>query len=264
MENPPLSAKILTQALRTQHLGRRVEVLHEVVSTQREFAARGWLSEPEGRVVLAESQTGGCGRMGRRFYAPAGNGIYMSILLKPRLPPEHMVFTTVCAAVAVCRALRENTGLETGVKWVNDIWHNEKKLCGILAEAAITKDRVEHVILGIGVNTGNVPPEVANLATSVSAETGRPVDRNKLAATILNAFEPLYTRLDDPAARRSILADYASRQILLNRRVYVDTFHSRYEALVLGVEDNGGLKIRKDDGTHATLTAGEVTLKPVC
>ena len=259
MNFAPLSEAAIRRHLRTTRLGHRIEIAREVVSTQLEFAAQKLLDLPEGVVVLAESQTGGRGRMSRRFFAPPGNGVYMSLLLKPELPPEKIVFVTVCAAVAAWQALRLATGLETGVKWVNDLFCNGKKLCGILTEASLDAG---HVIMGIGVNTGVVPPEVADIATSVGAETGAPVDRNALAAEILNAFEPLYARLGDDAARRKILKEYAALQILTNRRVRVDTFHGGYDALVLGVADDGALLVRNDAGEVLKLNAGEVSIKP--
>ena len=243
--------------LRTKNLGWRVAVVQETASTQLEFAARGWESGPEGSVVLAETQTAGRGRLGRRFYAPPGNGVYMSVLLKPDLPPERMVFVTVCAAVAVCRALRVATGLDAGIKWVNDIFHNGKKLCGILAEASPDMTRV---ILGIGVNTGVVPSEVADIATSVGVETGAAVDRNALAAEILNELEPLYARLADDAARREVLREYAERQILTGRRVRVAALGGEYGAVVLGVADDGALRVRNDAGETLLLNAGEVKI----
>ena len=253
----PLSEEAIRAKLRTTRLGWRIAIAEEVASTQLEFAARGWEDEPEGVVVLADSQTAGHGRMGRTFHAPPGNGVYMSVLLKPTLPPERAVFTTVCAAVAVCRALHAVAGLDAGIKWVNDIFCNGKKVCGILAEASFDTGRV---VLGIGVNTGVAPTEVADIATSVGKETGAPVDRNALAAEILNAFEPLYARLADDVARRAILNEYAARQILINRRVQVVMPNGNFEAVVLGVADDGALLVRNDAGERMRLNAGEVTL----
>lgn len=258
----PLSEAAIRKHLRTKFLGRKIIVAQEVVSTQFEFAARGLLSEPEGVVVLAESQTGGRGRMERRFFAPAGSGIYISVLLKPELPPEKVVFVTVCVAVAVCRAL---PNLKTGIKWVNDVFCNGKKMCGILTEASILAEqqRVEHVITGVGLNTGVVPEEVAGIATSVGAEMGVTPDRNPLVAAFLNEFEPLYACIGDDAARRTVLAEYSARQILMNRRVRVEAFNGAYEAVAVGIDEDGALLVRDDDGKVARLCAGEVSLKMV-
>jgi len=256
--NLPLSAGAIQSRLRTTRLGGRVAIAQEVVSTQLEFAARGWESLGEGAVILAESQTGGRGRMGRRYYAPPGNGVYMSVLLKPKIPLERAVFITVCAAVAVRRALLAATGLGTQIKWVNDLFANGKKLCGILAEAS---PGAERVILGIGINTGVVPPEVADIATSVRLETGEPVDRNALAAEILNQLEPLYVQLADDSARREILREYAGHQMLANRRVRVAAPGGEFEAVVLGVADNGALRVQNDAGEILELNAGEVSLQ---
>jgi len=252
-----LAVEAIQSRLRSTRLGGCVAIAQEVVSTQLEFAARGWESLDEGAVILAETQTGGRGRMGRRYYAPPGNGVYMSILFKPQIPLERVVFITVCAAVAVRRALLASTGLNTHIKWVNDIFANGKKLCGILAEAS---PGAERIILGIGVNTGVVPPEVADIATSVSFETGAPVDRNALAAEILNQLEPLYFQLADDTARREILREYAEHQMLINRRVRVAASNGEFEVLVLGVADDGALRVQNDAGEVLELNAGEVSL----
>ena len=110
-------------------------------------------------------------------------------------------------------------------------------------------------------NTGVVPEEVAGIATSVGMETGVAVDRNPLVAVFLNEFEPLYARIGDEAARRAVLAEYTARQVVMNRRVRVDTFNGAYEAVAVGIDDDGALLVRGDDGKVARLCAGEVSLK---
>ncbi len=261
----PLCEKKIRETLHAARFEHRLDIAREVTSTQLEFAARSLLDQPEGVVILAESQTGGRGRMERRFFSPPGNGIYMCLLLKPEWTPALVTFITVFAAVAVCRALDEVVQLTTGIKWVNDVFCNGKKICGILTEASISaeRQRVDHVIVGIGLNTGLVAPEVAAIATSVAEQTNAPVDRNPLVAAILNHFEPLYQLIPDAAARQLILAEYAARQMLLNQRVRVDTFRTAYDALVLGLDADAALIVRTDAGEIIHLNSGEVSVKPV-
>ena len=258
----PLSETAIQNALATKRLGRHVEIHGTLESTQTTLRERA-AGLPEGAVVFAECQTRGRGRMERRFFAPRGAGLYMSLLLRPNLPPAEIHFTTLAAAVAVCRALEDLHGLAPGIKWVNDVFCGGKKICGILSEGSIGAEgrNVEHVMLGIGVNTGPVPGEVREIAASVGELTAAPVDRNPLAAAIFNHLEPLCDGLANPAERVKLTGEYTRRQIILNKRVAVHDAARVYEALVLGIDPNGALVIQTDDGEISRLNAGEVSLR---
>jgi len=222
--------------------------------------------EAEGLVVFAERQTAGKGRRGRSFLSPAGTGVYLSILLRPKLPAEEAVAVTGIAAVAAARAIEDVSGQEAGIKWVNDIWLSGKKVCGILTEAAMDMESggLEYAVLGIGVNAypppGGFPPELRDIAGAVFP--GKPEDdeRSRLMAAILDRFFPLYRALPGKAW----LEEYRRRSLLTGREVRFTQGGEERRGLVLGIDDAARLLLRLEDGTETALSSGEVTLvRPV-
>ena len=202
--------------------------------------------------------------MGRSFSSPKGEGVYMSLLLKPAVPPEEIQFLTICAAVAVSDALRVVCGFEPSIKWVNDIYYGGKKICGILTEAVINAEMgtIESVIVGMGVNTGNVADDVKTVATSTYEITGNKGYRNAIAAEILNQFEEIYLDFTQRGKKQEILRTYTSRQYVVGRRVIVSgPGLEPYEAVPTGIDETGRLIVKKSDGTTQHLNSGEVSLK---
>ena len=191
--------------------------LEETDSTNRyakELAAKG---TPAGTVVIANRQSAGRGRLGRSFFSPEDKGIYMSILLRPKLQPERAAMITSMAAVAVARAIERAGGVEAQIKWVNDIFLNQKKVCGILTEAGFdaVSGRMDYAVLGIGVNVGvmDFPAELKKIATSVSNECGFEVAKETLTEEILRELEQWYPTLEDG----SFLEESKKRSILMCR-----------------------------------------------
>ena len=262
-----LSECRIRASLNARVFGSLVEILGTTVSTSgyiKDKAVREGASLPEGFAVLAEEQTGGRGRFGRSFACERGQGVYLSFLLRPSIPVEEAPFLTICAAVAVSNALCAVCGFEPRIKWVNDIYYDDRKLCGILTEAVISAEAgaFESVVIGIGVNTGRLPEGAGGAAISVAEITGKTGFRNALAAEILNRFEKTYTDFTRHDGRQAILRDYASRQCVLGRRVTVlaPGFES-YEATPERIDEAGRLVVVKDDGTRVSLNSGEVSLK---
>ena len=226
-----------------------VRALEEVDSTNlrlKEAARAGIARAPS--LLTADSQTSGRGRLGRTFVSPPGAGLYMSLLCSP---PEGTGSggVTILAAVAVCRAIEELTGLRPKIKWVNDLFVNGNKVCGILAEA-VGRD----AIVGIGVNLiappGGYPPEAG-----AAGALGAPVDRGLLAGRIARYLLDGFTRPDPDA----VLDAYRARMPLTGHRVRCLRDGKEKNVLVTGVAADGGLMIRDENG-HAVLRAGEVTL----
>ena len=212
----------------------------------KEWAREGRIAAPY--VLTADSQTAGRGRLGRRFVSPPGTGLYMSILISP---PENTDAgkITVLAAVAVCRAIHELTGLQPKIKWVNDLFLRGKKVCGILAERID-----EGVIVGIGVNLKTPPvgfPPEAGVAGALDAE----VDRFALAGTIARYFLEGMENLDTDDA----IAYYRAHMPLIGKEIRYQKDGQEKNARVTGVSDDGGLMIQDDDGNHI-LRTGEVSL----
>lgn len=242
---------------------KEIRIYQELDSTNRylkELAAQGAL---EGTVVLAERQSAGRGRLGRSFFSPENKGIYMSVLLRPEIPLEQSVRITSMAAVAVARAVEQVCGVEAGIKWVNDIFLNQKKVCGILTEAGIDYEKgiLEYAVLGIGMNVGKMdfPEELCSIATSVSNECGKDISRNVLVAAILKELAIWYPSIKDG----SFLEESRKRSILLGKEIRVlDALAEggSYTAKAIGLDEMGHLLIEKD-GVQLVLNSGEVSVR---
>lgn len=174
-----------------------LELLDTVDSTNNYLKALGGDGASHGSAAVAEAQTAGRGRLGRRFDSAPGGGVYLSVLLRPACPPAALMTLTARVAVAVRRAIREAAGVETGIKWVNDLVLNGKKLCGILTELSVEAESglVSYAVVGVGVNCNrpaeDFPPELRETAGSLLSQTGERVDRNALTAALIRALSAL-------------------------------------------------------------------------
>lgn len=239
-----------------------IEVRDVVSSTNtvlKELAEQGGR---EGIVMVAESQKQGKGRLGRSFYSPKGAGLYMSILLRPDISPEDSLAITTAAAVAVAGAVSQVTGREAKIKWVNDVYLDGKKICGILTEAAIDFEngKLNYAVLGIGVNIqeppGGFPEGIKHIAGALFQEEPPAGVRAKLAAEILNRFFNYYQAL--PA--HSYMDEYKKRSLLTGLEVTFQQGRETWEGVVIGVDDDARLLVRLPDGQEKAFGAGEVTV----
>lgn len=193
------SPKILTATdikvyLATKYVGEEI-INHMEIDSTNEYAKKLALQKAEGTVITAEKQVSGKGRIGRSWESPLHKGIYMSIILKPRINPINAAKITLIGAAAVHRALKD-IGIDSKIKWPNDIVIDGKKVCGILTEMNTELDRINYIILGIGINANQEEDEIAEelkeKATSLKIISQKQIDRNQLLAYILNHFESLY------------------------------------------------------------------------
>ncbi|MBQ9767377.1 MAG: biotin--[Lachnospiraceae bacterium] len=236
-----------------------VEVLSETDSTNRaakELAVKG---AAEGTLLVAKRQSMGKGRLGRSFFSPEG-GIYMSAVLRPRIPAERAVLITTCAAVAVARAIEKETGLQAGIKWVNDIFIEGKKVCGILTEAGLDFESgmPEYVILGIGINVEqqSVPEDLKDIVGCLESFTQAQIAKSKLIAAVWNEFSVLYEKLGDA----EYMKEYKERSILLGKEVTVLSAGGNYTAAVCDIDAEGHLIIETERGIEK-LSSGEVSVR---
>ena len=242
-----------------------VIVLDSVDSTNNFAKQLAVAGAPEGTAVLAQTQQSGRGRLGRSFSSPAGMGIYLSLILRPDAKPEQLLHLTAAAAEATAEAIEAQTGLKTGIKWVNDLTAGGKKLAGILTELSVELEsgRAEYIVVGIGVNccqnSGDFPPELAEIATSVYEQTGRSPDRNALAAAILRSLSRLSETLLTEKA--SWMQRYAARCVTVGKLVRVLHPQGTKEATALGLDSNGALQVEYSDGTRAWISSGEVSVR---
>ncbi len=222
-----------------------------------EMAASG---APAGTVIAAASQTAGRGRLGRSFYSPCGSGIYISIILRPDAPAQDSLFLTVSTAVAVCRAIELMSDERAKIKWVNDIYMRDRKVCGILVQGAADGDKIDYAVTGIGINL--LPPE-EGFPNDINAVAGSvftssfPDMRSSLAAKVIeNAM-----KLCRLPADRSVIDEYRRRSWLDGCSVNVIQNGSTVPAKVIGIDEECRLEIVYDDGRTDRLMAGEVSVR---
>ena len=227
----------------------------------KELANRG---EAAGLALVAGRQTAGRGRMGRSFFSPEDTGVYLSLLLRPRLPAAEATRITACAAVAVAETLEELSGRKAQIKWVNDVFMDGKKVCGILTEASLDCESglVNYAVVGIGVNAltppGGFPPELREIAGAVFPERTLPELRCRIAAGILNRLWRFCggERLGD------CFEAYRDRSLVLGRELELLSPGREPEpALALALERDYALRVRLADGSERRVQSGEVRVR---
>lgn len=263
---------VLTEAEIRAHMqssetnGRTLICLDEVDSTNTYLRQMALEGAADGTAVVADSQTAGRGRMGRSFQSPKGKGIYLSVLYRPDLPPERMMSVTALAGLAVCDAVERLCGVRPGLKWPNDPVLGNRKLCGVLTEMALEGEtgRVRHLVVGIGVNVlhtqEDFQDEVAEIATSLSMELGRPVSRSALTAALLEELDRVYAALKsgDLAA---YLAAYRRDCVNLGKTVQLIGTEGRETVVAVDVDEAFGLVVRTADGQERVVRSGEVSVR---
>ncbi|HHX67617.1 MAG: biotin--[acetyl-CoA-carboxylase] ligase [Miniphocaeibacter sp.] len=219
---------------------------------------------PEGKIIIAEEQTQGKGRLGKSFYSPASSGIYLSILLRPKLHASQALYITTCAAVAVSRAIDEISGENSQIKWVNDIFLNNKKVCGILTEASFDLEggAMDYAILGIGLNltkpSGDFPEEIKDIAGHIFHKDNLPKDyKNKIIAEVINNFFEYYPNIEN----KEFLKDYKERSLILNKPIYIFRGNKTEEATALDIDNEFRLKVLRKNGEIEYLSSGEVSIR---
>ncbi len=255
-----LSAQAITADLPTRFVGQRAYYTEQLASTNDKAKELADAGEPEGTLVISEAQTGGRGRLGRTWKAPARSSILMSLILRPRLEPRRLAQVTMAVALGAQEAVRAETGLDARLKWPNDLVVHDRKCAGILAEANIAGERVEYVVVGLGLNvnfTAASVPDLPSNATTLSDELGRPLPRLPLIRAVLVAIDNYYARLGSGATLRS---EWAANLATLGRMVQAHTPSGVETGLAMDVDDDGALLLRRADGTIARLIAGDVTL----
>lgn len=241
----------------------RLVVLDSVDSTNnyaRRLAAEG---APEGTAVIADMQTAGRGRRGRSFFSPSGEGLYLSVILRPNARPEQILHLTAMTAVAASRAVAAVCGERPMIKWTNDLVFGRKKLAGILTELSLVAEtrEVEYVVIGIGVNCAQsaFPEELREIATSIRMECGTPVDRCALAAALLREF----SRMEDAlmTQRDAWLREFAENCVTIGRDVRILRAGTERAAHADGIGPEAELLVTYPDGTKDAVTSGEVSVR---
>ena len=257
-----ISADLIAPLLTTKEIGRNMQVFSEIGSTNT--AAKKLASErvANGTVIIADKQTEGRGRMGRSFESPSGTGIYMSLVLYPKFGLECAPLITSAAACAVAEAIDEVCGCDVSIKWVNDLYLNGRKICGILTEASLGLEmkNLDHAVIGIGVNVRSVRnlfgEELGNIATSIEDETGVKADRNMLCGAMLNKLEHYLGMVES----REFLNEYRRRELLTGNTITANVGGNTLTGMAMGIDDNANLIIKLPDGKLKKLGSGEASL----
>lgn len=258
-----LSAQGIGKYLRPVCSGLELHVHPTVGSTNtlvREKAAAG---APDGYTVVAGAQTAGRGRLGRRFYSPAGTGVYMSLLLRPEaMPPDRAIRLTTMAAVAACEAIEELSGETAQIKWVNDLYMNGKKVGGILTEGSLGLENgsLDYVVLGIGFNVylpeGGFPEELGRIAGAIFRER-RSDGKNRLAAAFLNRFMAYHTA----GKTADFAGKYRERSLVVGKSINVLFPAGQKRAVALDVDEECRLVVEYEDGAVERLSSGEISVR---
>lgn len=255
-----LGEREIRPGLKTGILGKKIIRLSEVDSTNTYAAKLAVDGEPEGTVVIAEHQTAGRGRLGRRWVSPPGMNIYASIILRPKVPPRDAPLVTFAAAVALARAVRGLYKLDAGIKWPNDLLINGRKAAGILTEMSAEPELVRHIILGVGMDVNMpreaFPKEIRDTSTSIMLELGGKVNRAELLRRFLEELEKYYLMMVD-GKREEILDGWRSLSLTLGRMVKVTGMSGEKVGFARDIDPEGGL-ILEADGRAETVTSGDV------
>ncbi|HBR32513.1 MAG: biotin--[acetyl-CoA-carboxylase] ligase [Eubacteriales bacterium] len=240
----------------------RFEIKKTLPSTNTYLKGLAANGEKEGLVIMANEQTAGRGRMGRSFFSPADDGIYMSVLLRPPLKADSAALLTTMAAVSVSRAIENTVGIPIGIKWVNDLYYKDKKIAGILTEGGIDIESgtLQYAIIGIGVNvfTEEFPDDLKDTAASISKSADeKGVSRPLLAAEILNLLEENLPALD----KKNHISEYRARSILTGKEIFVSRGDKKIPAVALDIDENACLVVKYDDGKIESLSSSDVSIR---
>ena len=218
-----------------------------------------------GTVVLADGQTAGKGRRGRTWESPMGENVYMSLLLRPEIQPDKAPMLTLVMAYCVAKVLKKLGFEAVQIKWPNDLVLSGKKVCGILTEMSLDGGQIQHVIIGVGINVNNqkFPDGIKNMATSLCLERGRYVDREEIVEHILTTFWEEYEQFVSVGNLSQIWENYNDMLVNCGKEVCVLEPDNAYEAIALGINQEGQLRVRLENGEEKQIFAGEVSVRGI-
>lgn len=265
-----LSKKEIERHIKTRWLGKEVFYYEEIDSTNVEAKRRAAEGLSHGSIIIADTQSGGRGRRGRSWSSPVGEGIFFSMLLRPKIEPANAPMLTLVKAVAVQRAIFKCTGLRAEIKWPNDIVINGKKVAGILTEMSAGKDGVNYIVIGTGVNVHQTffSEELTEKATSLNLELKKQeetecVSRIRLLEEILEQFEACYETYIRTQDLSGLMEEYNKALVNKGRRVRVLDPLGEFEGRALGINERGSLLVEKNEGEIAEISSGEVSVRGI-
>lgn len=266
LESPDLITDVeLGSRMDTNWAGGKLVYLDEVDSTNnyaRKLAEDG---VQHGTLVVADYQNGGKGRRGRTWVMPHRKAIAMSLIVRPDIRPEKASMMTLVTGMAVAEAIKKVTGLDTKIKWPNDIVINGKKISGILTEMSAEMDGINYVVIGIGINANftEFPEELRETATSLQQQLGYPVDRGAIICMTMKIFEIYYERFMETQSMKGLAEEYQQMLVNLDRQVRVLEPGNEYSGVARGIDETGQLLVEKENGETVAVYAGEVSVRGI-
>lgn len=257
-----LTYQNISHKLETKIMGNNI-VHFETIDSTNDYAKKVASQEPEGTVIISEEQTKGKGRIGRQWHSKSKEGIWMSIILKPNMIPQKAPFITLIAGASIAKVLND-LGVQANIKWPNDIIINNKKVAGILTELSAEIDRINYIILGIGINvkTMEFSQEISEIATSLYKE-GHKISRVDIIRKILKEFENLYLQYINKELKEEALDICRQHSAIIGKDVYLIKGEEKELVKCLDMNQAGNLVVRTKDNIIKEIMSGEVSIRGV-
>jgi BirA family biotin operon repressor/biotin-[acetyl-CoA-carboxylase] ligase len=259
-----LTAWEIQASMETKQFGKKIHAFSHVKSTNTVAFGLALNGAQEGEIVVSESQTAGKGRMGRRWESPPGVNIYLSTILRPPFPPNKIPLITLMTAIVCAEGIEEVTGVLPSIKWPNDLLFGDKKLGGILTEADMEMDRINFVVVGIGINVNmprsSLPPAIRDTATSLREALGRKISRIVLIQALLRHFELWYKRFGEGRGEE-IKRRWEELSRIRGKEVSVDFMGEMVQGMALEIDADGALLVKEAGGEVKRIVAGDVQLR---
>lgn len=254
----------IREYLQTKWLAKKIIYLPVTDSTNTQAKKMGEEGAEHGTLVVTQCQTAGRGRRGRSWESPEGN-VYFTFLLRPEVEISRASMITLVAALAVAKAVDDVTGLDSKIKWPNDVVANGKKLCGILTESSSDLEYINYAVVGIGINVNQTafPKEIAETASSLLLETGHTVDRGQLLGVFLNRFEQYYETFIQTEDMSGLKDVYNEKLVNCGREVKIIEKDRERVLKALGIDNDGGLVVENSEGERESIISGEVSVRGI-
>lgn len=254
----------IREYLQTKWLAKKIIYLPVTDSTNTQAKKMGEEGAEHGTLVVTQCQTAGRGRRGRSWESPEGN-VYFTFLLRPEVEISRASMITLVAALAVAKAVDDVTGLDSKIKWPNDVVANGKKLCGILTESSSDLEYINYAVVGIGINVNQTafPEEIAETASSLLLETGHTVDRGQLLGVFLNRFEQYYETFIQTEDMSGLKDVYNEKLVNCGREVKIIEKDRERVLKALGIDNDGGLVVENSEGERESIISGEVSVRGI-
>ena len=252
----------IKKGLKTSCIGR--EVFHYLVADSTNLTAKKLVREnvPEGTIVIAEEQSAGRGRLDRKWLSAGGKNLLFTVIFRPQFPPTQVFRLTMITSLAVARTIRASIGIPAFIKWPNDIFINNKKVCGILTEFSVENDRVAFALVGVGINVNFDPgiyPEIKDIATSLSRESGKEIARLAFFRNLLQSIDEGYLRLKEGKVKE-IRDEWESLSLVKGKPVKISSLTTEEEGIAEAIDEDGSLILQTFSGERKKIVCGDLSL----